>query len=219
MMVSHNVHRLAHPAPLAGISGPVKRPDIIRLAHVPVLAPGMHFAQGAASSGQGPGCQLTNLFGNHAVSIASATDVHTDFPATPKKHGWLPLLTVLFLISYGLMTMLIVEQGQTIESQRTLIRELFRDSTELSTLKMKAQQDRTQLPSAQTQAPATQNRSSQHPSSQYPSTQAPANQAPSSQAGAQHGAQNQAEKQKPQFRMPSKPASDLIDDVRTLTTI
>jgi hypothetical protein len=38
------------------------------------------------------------------------------------KHTMLPLLTVLFLISYGLMTMLVVEQGRTIDAQRTLIR-------------------------------------------------------------------------------------------------
>jgi len=172
---------------------------------------------------------LTNL--NQAVSIAS-TRV-TDTPVAPKKHGWLPLLTVLFLISYGLMTMLIVEQGQTIESQRALIRELFRDSRELSAVK-KAQQELTQSSSAKTQAPVTQppvtqapvthnrlsqNPSSQNPSSQNPPTQAPASQAPSSQAGTQHGAQNRAAKQKPQLRMPSKPASDLIDDVRTLITI
>ncbi len=153
---------------------------------------------------------MTTLFGNHAVSIVSATDT----TAAPKKHGLLPLLTVLFLISYGLMTMLIVEQGRTIDSQRALIRELFRDSTELSALKMRAQRQLAQLPSTQTHAPSTQ-----IPSTQAPSTQAPTNQAPSSQAGLQHGAQNQAAKQKPQFRMPSKPASDLVDDVRTLITI
>lgn len=177
-----------------------------------------------ANSGQGPGCHLTNS--NHAASIASATV--TDTPTTPKKHGWLPLLTVLFLISYGLMTMLIVEQGQTIESQRSLIRELFRDSRELSAVK-KAQQELAQSPSAKTQAPVTHNRSSQNlstqnpasqnPSTQNPSTQAPTTQAPSSQAGPQHGAQNRAAKQKPQLRMPSKPAPDLVDDVRTLITI
>ena len=172
-----------------------------------------------ANSGPGPGCHLTNL--NHSTSIASST--LTDTPATPKKHGWLPLLTVLFLISYGLMTMLIVEQGQTIESQRALIRELFRDSRELSAVK-KAQQESIQLPSAKTQAPVTHNRSSQNsstqnPSTQNPSTQAPVTQAPSSQAGPQHGAQNRAAKQKPQVRLPSKPASDLVDDVRTLVTI
>ena len=52
-----------------------------------------------------------------------------------KKHTFLPLLTVLFLISYGLMVMLIVEQGNTIESQRLLIKQLFSDSAELSAMK------------------------------------------------------------------------------------
>src|SRR5579863_1960332 len=85
---------------------------------------------------------LTTLFG--AVESAELPVVQE---ATTKKHGWLPLLIVLFLISYGLMTMLIVEQGQTIESQRALIRELFRDSTELSSVKMKAQQERMQAQS------------------------------------------------------------------------
>jgi hypothetical protein len=80
---------------------------------------------------------LTTLFGNAALPAVASIDA----PIAPKKRGWLPLLTVLFLISYGLMTMLIVEQGATIESQRILIRELFRDSTELSAMR-KAQQDK-----------------------------------------------------------------------------
>ena len=139
----------------------------------------------------------------------------SEAPATPhQKVGWLPLLTVLFLISYGLMTMLIVEQGQTIESQRALIRELFRDSTELSAVKMKAQEERNQT--------LAQNPSSQNPSTQAPSvktpTQAPTKQAPSSQAGPQQRAQNQA-KAKPQLQMPSKPAADLADHRRALITI
>jgi len=147
-----------------------------------------------------------------------------DATAAPKKRGWLPLLTVLFLISYGLMTMLIVEQGQTIESQRALIRELFRDSTELSAVKMKAAQDSAQSSPAKTQAQETQNPSSENPSTQapstqYPSTQASTTQAPSSQAGPQHRAQNQSAKQKPDFKMPSKPEPDLVNDVRTLITI
>jgi hypothetical protein len=155
----------------------------------------------------------------------------TDTSANPKKHGWLPLLTVLFLISYSLMTGLIVEQGQTIESQRVLIRELFRDSTELSNLKSRQQQ--AQSPSATTQPPVTQIPSAQKPSTQIPSTQfpstipsaqipsaqAPNRQAPSSQAGPQHRAPNAAATQKWQFRMPSKPTPDLVDDCRTLITI
>ena len=84
------------------------------------------------------GCHLTTLFGTDAVAttaVIQAPAVPAVKTAAPKKRGWLPVLTVLFLISYGLMTMLIVEQGQTIESQRALIRELFRDSTELSAIK------------------------------------------------------------------------------------
>lgn len=133
--------------------------------------------------------------------------------ATSKKHGWLPLLTVLFLISYGLMTMLVVEQGRTIDSQRALIQVLFHDSTELSAVKMKAHH---QL-AGETQSAATQSPSSQKQSIQVPSTQAPAQQAPSTQGGSQHRTPSQ-EKQKP-FRMPSRPASDLTDARRALISI
>jgi len=174
-------------------------------------------SQGACELRARPGCQLTTLFRTDAIPSVTAIDA----PAASKKNAWLPLLTVLFLISYGLMTMLIVEQGQTIESQRALIRELFRDSTELSTVKMKAVQDSAQSSSAKSQTPVTRNPSSQNPSSQIPSTQAPTTtQAPSSQAGPQQQrAQGKSTKQKPDFKMPSKPAADLVDDVRTLITI
>jgi len=127
----------------------------------------------------------------------------------------MPLLTVLFCFSYGLMTMLIVEQGQTIESQRALIRELFRDSTELSATKMKAQQEkaaaarRLQDPSAKTQTPSTQVQPNQTPSTQAES------QAPSSQVAPQHP----AAKAKPQVQRPSRPAADLMDERRALITI
>jgi len=166
---------------------------------------------------------LTTLFENATITTVAPIDA----PAAPKKRGWLPLLTVLFLISYGLMTMLIVEQGATIESQRALIRELFRDSTELSAIR-KAQQDaslsggqrNSQNPSAKMQSPVTQNPSTQtrqFPSTQAPSTQAPLTQIPSSQAAQQHRVQKQS--QKPQFQMPSRPASDLADDRRVVHTI
>lgn len=124
------------------------------------------------------------------------------------------MLVVLFLISYGLMTMLIVEQGETILSQRALIRDLFRDSQELSAVKINTLKERPLAPSTKAQNPSTKN-----PSTQIPSTQAPRIQAPSSQAGPQHGAQNEASKHKRQFRLPSKPAADLVDDCRTLITI
>jgi hypothetical protein len=168
---------------------------------------------------------LTTLFGTESLPTVAPTDA----PVAASKHGWLPLLTILFLISYGLMTMLIVEQGRTIESQRALIRELFRDSKELSAVRMKAAQEVAQSNAAKsqvpltdipmTQAPETQAPRTQHPSTQYPSTQVPTKQSPSSQAGPQHRAQNQSANQKPDFRMPSKPALELVDDVRVLITI
>jgi len=177
------------------------------------------------------------------TAIDNAVPVQAPAAGKPaqKSYGWLPLLTVLFLISYGLMTMLIVEQGRTIESQRTLIRELFRDSTELSAVK-KAQPEKnvaqhqaqnppaTTGPDAQpaTQAPAkhapsaqtplTEVPSTQIPSIQVPLTQTPSAQVPLNQSMPQRRAQSRTTRQK-QFQMPSRPASDLTDDRRAVITI
>jgi predicted lipid-binding transport protein (Tim44 family) len=151
-------------------------------------------------------CNLTTLFGNTATTTASPIDA----PRPRKKLGWLPLLTVLFCISYGLMTMLIVEQGATIESQRTLIHDLFRDSAELSATKMKAQIEKHKADALRSQNPSAQSPAA--PSTQVPSTQAQSN--PSSQAAPQRGMQV------PQhFQMPSKPASDQATDTRALIKI
>jgi hypothetical protein len=53
----------------------------------------------------------------------------------------LPVLVILFMVSYGILTMLVFEQGQTIESQRTLIREMLKDSNQLAALKSKQARD------------------------------------------------------------------------------
>jgi len=137
--------------------------------------------------------------------------------APKKKRTLLPVLTVLFLFSYGLMTVLIVEQGSAIQAQRNLIKVLMRDSTELWAIKGKAISDK-QTAQAQGQRrahnPSAQNPSSQAPSSQAPSTQVPSTQTPqhrsSSRAGkvARHGSQ-----------VPPMPASDLIDQRRALRTL
>jgi len=159
---------------------------------------------------------LTTLFGTLESVEIKAVPIA---PTTPtKKRGWLPLLTILFLISYGLMTMLIVEQGRTIESQRALIRDLFRDSTELSAVKMKAmeQQSQAQIPSSQTLA--NQTPSTQAPSAVAPSIHAPVKQSPSSQAETRQHPQIQV-RPKSQFQMPSRPATDLQDGRRALKTI
>lgn len=166
------------------------------------------------------GCRLTTLFSNTAVPLADAVAV----PVLYKKHPWLPLLTILFILSYGLMTMLIIEQGSTIESQRALIRELFRDSSELSAVKMKAVQEKnaadakgrtqTQAPGAKVQSPLSQGPSAQIPSRQAFSNQSASNQPVSNQAAPQHRAGK-----KPQLAVPTRPAADLADDRRSLITI
>jgi hypothetical protein len=67
----------------------------------------------------------------------------------------LPLLVILFIVSYGILTMLVFEQGRTIESQRSLIREMLKDSTQLATLKGKlARDDSKSHDKASAQAPA-----------------------------------------------------------------
>lgn len=73
----------------------------------------------------------------------------------------LPVFVVLFLVSYGLMTLLVVEQGRTIDNQRSLIQSLFDDSAKLAQLRMKNTQAQAQ---AQAEAKA-------HSQAQSPSTQ------------------------------------------------
>jgi hypothetical protein len=48
-----------------------------------------------------------------------------------RQHG----LSLIFLLVYVLMSLLVVEQSRTIESQRQLIRALFQDSLELTHMK------------------------------------------------------------------------------------
>jgi hypothetical protein len=156
-----------------------------------------------------PGCHLTTLFGYTAVMPV----------AVPKKKRSLtPLLTVVFLISYGLMTMLIVEQGSVIQSQRNLIKILTRDSSELWAMRGKAIADQ-QMARTKVQGSA-QVPSAQAPSAQTPSTQIPSSQIPSTQAAPQQHSQSHAGRiAKPQAQRPPMPASDLVDQRRALRTI
>ena len=54
-----------------------------------------------------------------------------------RPSGMLPFLVVLFVLSYSILTLLVVEQGRTIESQRYLIHEMVKDSSQLAELKGK----------------------------------------------------------------------------------
>ena len=77
------------------------------------------------------GATLTVIFS--AESVAPKT--------TTRPAAILPLLVILFIVSYSILTILVFEQGQTIESQRTLIREMLKDSTQLAALKGKLARD------------------------------------------------------------------------------
>ncbi len=58
-----------------------------------------------------------------------------------QRFGWLRrhVLTVILAVVYVFMSLLVFEQGRTIESQRQLIRALFQDSLELNHMKAQAE--------------------------------------------------------------------------------
>jgi hypothetical protein len=127
-----------------------------------------------------------------------------------KKRSLLPLLTVLFVFSYGLMTMLIVEQGKTIQSQRNMIQVLMPESGQFWANKGK-EIDARQKALTQKNSQAAAGQAQAQAPTQVPSAQVPATQAtPQSRNG---------KVAKPQAQRPPAPASDLGDDRRMLRTI
>ena len=150
--------------------------------------------------------------------------VNPEASISPKKTSLLPVLTILFVVSYAIMTLLIVEQGATIESQRGLIREMLHDSVELSAMKGKVIQDKYLSDSQHRARTQAQTPSTQVPYAQVPSTRTPSSQtmtqAPSTQVAPNQNVRNESRKtQKPRFQMPARPASDLQDERRWVNTI
>ena len=144
-----------------------------------------------------------NFSGEQVTTLFSTAEVQPK-----RKQTLLLVLTVLFLISYGLMTLLIVEQGNTIQSQRTLIQQLLVDSTELSAMKGKAiQQQQRQALSPKPQAETQKNSPVQAPSTQ---------EAPSEKAST---ARNRGKAHRPMPEKPPVPASDIADVRRSLMSI
>jgi hypothetical protein len=113
----------------------------------------------------------------------------------------LPVLVILFLVSYGLMAMLVAEQGRTIDSQRWLIRSLFADSNHAALGKASQKQHATE---AQAQATAKDHSQAQIPSA--PGT-------PRDNAKSSHGTS------KLHKTLPKPPASDIMDVRRNVLSI
>jgi len=87
--------------------------------------------------------QARNVWGRSEAPLTVIFSAESIPPRTVARPGGiLPLLVILFIVSYGILTMLVYEQGQTIESQRSLIREMLKDSTQLAALKGKIAHDK-----------------------------------------------------------------------------
>src|SRR5438046_4474636 len=99
----------------------------------------------------------------------------------------LPILIVLFLISYGLLAKLVVEQGRTIDSQRSLIRQLFGDSSQLSAMNGKSAQ--AQHAAGQAQNPKAKSQV-QTPSNQVKPEESPSQLPPRNHAANERSASN-----------------------------
>ena len=99
-------------------------------------------------------------FGAHGASwgetltVIRSAECVAALKMTTRPAVVLPVLVILFIVSYGIFTLLVFEQGQTIESQRSLIREMLKDSTQLAALKGKLARDDSKR--AQDKAPAEQ---------------------------------------------------------------
>jgi len=122
----------------------------------------------------------------------------------------LPILVVLFVVSYSLLTMLVFEQGQTIEAQRGLIREMLKDSTQLAAIKEKLARDSNQHPDNQ-RAGAHDKISGQADTNNPGPAAAPP-------SGSEKTAKRHGKSAHTTREAPGKPASDL-EDVRRSTRV
>ena len=149
-------------------------------------------------------------------SLDTVTPIGTITTAKPKtKSALLPVLIVLFVISYGLMCTLVIEQGSTIDAQRFLIRQLLGDSTQLNAMKVREQQKKQAEAKPQQGAPAQGNPTVQ------PNVR-PDAQTPSSQAGSQpnnKGSRKTGKVRKPFPQKPPQDASEMADERRNLISI
>lgn len=127
-------------------------------------------------------------------------EIQKELIHSKKNRGILPVLVVLFLISYGMMSALVVEQGRTIDSQRGLIHDLFSDSAQLNAMKLK------EILRQQAAQQATAKNNSQAPSAQM-----------SQKDGVRKGAASRP--QPPVMQKPPKPTADVADARRIPVTI
>jgi len=128
--------------------------------------------------------------------------------ATKRKRTLLPSLVILFLISYALLTTMVLQQTRTINSQRTLIHLLFKDNVHLSAL-------RKGHPQYGHAAPATEQEAAKTPKAKIPVIQVPpekaGNAASSTKPREQADLKPDRKTRKAQKQAPSRPPADVTD--------
>ena len=149
-----------------------------------------------------------NWKSENAIPANATMLCSVSLPRPKPKRSMLPVLVVLFLFAWGLMASLIMEQGRTIQAQRSLIQSLFQDSSQLSHMKGEAFQKRQAEAQAQAAAKA-------HSQAETPSTQdkLQAQQDPVKE----NQAKNKLRKQAPP--RPPTEADTLMDERRTVMVI
>jgi hypothetical protein len=144
---------------------------------------------------------------NHSVSTTAGRK---------RKQTMLPLLVFLFVVSYGLLTTLVVFQDRTIDAQTDLIHLLFKESRRLNVIaaaqknQVLVEKQRGSQGSAHTQIPSSQVPKIQVPSSQVPTSQN-ATQIPSSQEKRQGSAKPGRNQHKAGRRSPFRPPAEVTD--------
>lgn len=138
--------------------------------------------------------------------------------ATKRKRKWtaLPLLIVLFVISYFLLTKLVIEQDKTIDSQNSMIHTLFKDNLYLSQLHkhagLSSKKPKSQASSQlQAQNPASQNPAAESAANQQSLSRIPLAQVPSSKVGPQANAKSGRRTRKAGKAIPASPPPEPTD--------
>jgi cytoskeletal protein RodZ len=117
---------------------------------------------------------------------------------TKSKNAMLSVLVVLFVISYSLLVVLVIEQDRTITAQRSLVHQLFADSMELRDIRVKSAERNAEIRrkvQAKTQASQAK---------------------PKDKAA---GKDKTGHAQRPGPQKPPKDASDRVDERRSLVSI
>jgi hypothetical protein len=175
--------------------------------------------------------QLEARHGELSRMDATPHEGHHGSGKRKRRLSALPLLVVLFVVSYSLLTKLVIEQDKTIDSQRTLIRQLFKDNLSLrllhkpagdrTTASLREGKIRVEFGSQATsgsarssvgqQTPAAQVPSGGTPSAQVQSNQVQSNQVHSSSSGPQANSKINRRGRRQTAPAPIKPPAELTD--------